>query len=110
MEITHMANQIYAAAQPNIVYSPPVESNGYTVITASEVMSGGGFGYGGSDAAGNGGGGGGGSSARPVAVIVIGPDGVTVRPVFDASKVALAGVTAWGAIAITIFRMLRKAR
>ena len=114
-----MLEKIFAAAQPGAVYGQPVGSERYTVITAAEVTSGGGFGMGlglgppsrpGSRAAptaeaappetrqtgGAGGlGGGGGSMGRPVAVIAIGPDGVTVKPVVDVSKVALAGLTAW---------------
>ena len=114
-----MLEKIFAAAQPGAVYGQPVGSERYTVITAAEVTSGGGFGMGlglgppstpGGTAAptaeaalpetrqtgGAGGlGGGGGSMGRPVAVIAIGPDGVTVKPVVDVTKVALAGLTAW---------------
>jgi hypothetical protein len=32
---------------------------------------------------------------RPVAVVAIGPDGVTTKPVVDATTLALAGLTAW---------------
>ena len=51
-------------------------------------------------------GGGGRSAGRPVAIIIIGPEGVTVKPVFDVTKIALAGITA----GITMFAMLRKVR
>jgi uncharacterized spore protein YtfJ len=108
-----LMDKVYAAAQPGVVFSPPVEANGYTVITASEVMAGGGFGLGsgnGQEGRGSGGGGGGGSTSRPVAVISIGPDGVNIKPVVDATKLGLAGVTAWGAIAISLFKMMRQAR
>jgi uncharacterized spore protein YtfJ len=50
-------------------------------------------------------GGGGGSSGRPVAIIIIGPDGVTVKPVVDVTKIALAGVTAWGTMLMLLRRM-----
>ena len=53
-------------------------------------------------------GGGGGASGRPVAIIIIGPDGVTVKPVFDITKIALAGITAWGAM-LGVLRRVRKA-
>jgi len=43
---------------------------------------------------------------RPVAIIIIGPDGVTVKPVFDLTKIALAGITAW----TTMLAVLRRAR
>src|SRR4051794_39913763 len=105
-----MADRIFAAAHGRAVWSDPVQANGYTVITASEVIAGGGFGSGfGSgrspgDAAaaasqdrtnegsGGGSGGGGGAMGRPVATIIIGPDGVRVRPVVDVTKIALAAV------------------
>lgn len=123
--------KIFAAAQPGAVFSPPVVSGEYTVITASEVGAGGGFGSGrgtgtkpskdqaepgavgqgegGGGDGGGGGGGGGGASARPIAVIIVGPDGVKVKPIFDITKVALAGITAWGAMVATIWRMRAKA-
>jgi len=75
-------------AQPGSIYSAPVVSGPYTIITASEVVGGGGFGYGSGPATGAppaassakarqpkqgvGGGRGGGYHSRPVAAIVIG--------------------------------------
>ena len=124
-----MFEKIFAAAQSGAVFGPPVSVNGYTVITACEVAVGGGFGSGlgfgptppSGDAAaqadtakaqlnlggGGGTGGGGGAQGRPVAVIVIGPDGVKIKPVFDVSKIALAGITAWGAMSLLAGKMLR---
>jgi uncharacterized spore protein YtfJ len=116
--------KIYAAAQPGAVFSPPVVSGAYTVITASEVAAGGGFGFGSgsgptqgseetpasgeaSRVGGGGGGGGGGSSGRPVAAIVIGPDGVKIQPIVDATKVALAAIGAWLSIAFLLVRRSR---
>ena len=128
-----MLEKIFAAAQPGAVYGQPVGAEGYTVITAAEVTSGGGFGMGlglgppsrpGSGAAstadvaragdqqtgGAGGlGGGGGAMGRPVAIIAIGPDGVTVKPVLDVTKVALAGLTAWASL-LGLLHARRKAR
>jgi uncharacterized spore protein YtfJ len=125
-----MLEKIFAAAQPGAVYGPPVGSESYTVITAAEVTSGGGFGMGmglgpasrsdakaaptaeaappeGRQTGGGGGvGGGGGSMGRPVAIIAIGPDGVTIKPVVDVTKVALAGLTAWA----TMLGLLRARR
>jgi uncharacterized spore protein YtfJ len=126
-------DKIFAAAQPGAVFGQPVESGSYTLITASEVTSGGGFGVGmgrgpapkqdarqsppaeatppaGSqpiDASGYGGGGG--SMGRPVAIIAIGPAGVTVRPVVDVTKVVLAALTA-SAATLGLRRAVRKAR
>lgn len=118
--------KIFAAAQPGAVYSEPVTAGNYTVITASEIAAGGGFGFGSSTtppkqqgetsqpqaqpSSGGGGGigGGGGSTGRPVAIIIIGPDGVTVKPVVDVTKIVLAGVTAWGTM-VMLLRRMRKA-
>jgi uncharacterized spore protein YtfJ len=125
---------IVSTADSARVFGQPVSSEGYTVIPAAEVASGGGFGsglgfggpqrskmmaVGGSAAAttqtgdetaaqtaqgaGGGGGGGGGGMARPVAAIVIGPDGVRVQPVFDITKLALTALGALGAaVAVTM--------
>ena len=49
-------------------------------------------------------GGGGASRGRPVAAIIVGPDGVSVQPVLDVTKVALSGI----AFAGTMVAMLRK--
>jgi uncharacterized spore protein YtfJ len=121
-----MLDKLFAAAQPGAVFAAPVVSGAYTMITASEIAAGGGFGFGSgtapapsskpdsmddhaaSVAGGSGGGGGGGSTGRPVAAIVIGPDGVKVQPIFDWTKVALAGVAAWGAVAVMAVRLARK--
>ena len=122
-------DKIFAAAQPGAVYGAPVISGNYTIITASEVAAGGGFGYGrgvatapalsASKTPGEevsqrpesmGAGGGGGSSGRPVAVIVIGPDGVQVKPVVDVTKLALAGITAWGAMLVTLRTMFKESK
>lgn len=77
------------------------------VITAAAIERAGGFGFGagqGTDdddnsSGGGGGGGGGTGQARPVAVIEVTPDGVSVRPVLDYTKigvtVALSAIAAW---------------
>ena len=125
------SERIFAAAQPCAVYSEPVISGNYTIITASEVTSAGGFGSGegfgpatsssteerreavGSlsehvNSGGGGIGGGGGSAGRPVAIIIIGPDGVAVKPVFDFTKIILAGITAWTTM-LAVIKRVRKA-
>jgi uncharacterized spore protein YtfJ len=110
--------RIFSAAQANAVFSEPVICGNYTVITASDVSAGGGFGSGtgfgpaekqtgegAQQASGGGGvGGGGGSRGRPVAAIIIGPDGVSVQPILDVTRVALSGI----AFAVRIVVMLRK--
>jgi uncharacterized spore protein YtfJ len=127
-----MLEKIFAAAQPGAVFGQPVDSGSYTLITAAEVTSGGGFGVGmgrgpapkrdarESAAAevappggrqsirGSGFGGGGGSMGRPVAIIAIGPNGVTVRPVMDVTKVVLAALTAAAAM-LGLQRGMRRA-
>lgn len=128
IQVTKAIEKIYSATQPGAVFGEPVRSGDYSVITASEVLAGCGFGSGtgfgpvnsASKASeektsapepinGGGGIGGGGSSrGRPVAIIVIGPTGVTVKPVFDFTKIALAGITTWGTMLI-IFSRMRKA-
>jgi hypothetical protein len=51
-------------------------------------------------------GGGGSSSGRPVAIIVTGPEGVTVKPVFDFTKIILAGMRTWGTM-LMLLRIMR---
>jgi len=126
-----MIDKIYAAAQPGAVFSAPVVAGSNTIITASEVAAGGGFGFGSGSgarpgssagpafdqpnasgqaapASRSGGGGGGGSSGRPVAAIVIGPDGVKVEPIVDPTKIALAAIGAWLSIALLLVRRARR--
>jgi uncharacterized spore protein YtfJ len=54
---------------------------------------------------GYGGGGGGVTMGRPVAAITIGPDGVNVEPIVDATKIAIALFTTIGAMALMFSRM-----
>ncbi|MFN8597716.1 MAG: hypothetical protein U0559_16225 [Anaerolineae bacterium] len=121
-----LLDKLVATARPNAVFSHPVTTGDYTVITASEVSCGmgTGFGSGGGGAPasvvstegevappaqsasmppagfGSGGGGGGFSTARPVAAISIGPDGVHVEPIVDVTKIGLAFFTTLGAMAL----------
>jgi len=129
-QAAELVEKLFAVAQPGAVYSEPVTVGERTVITASEVKVGMGFGFGlggGTGAEpgegeteskdepqderagtgyGGGGGGGGVSGGRPVAVISIGPEGVQVEPVVDATKIALAFFTTLG----SMFFMLSKMR
>ena len=117
-------DKLLGAAKPRAVYGEPITSGGYTVVTASEVTAGGGFGYGfggGSEptsapgptpgqeqenvGGGGGIGGGGGSTGRPVAAIIIGPEGVRVEPVIDTTKIAIAIFTTVGAMWMMLGRM-----
>jgi len=122
--------RLVAAADVSKVFGQPVTSGEHTVITASEVGSGGGFGSGmgfgaprarereapdeqgaaagkAIEGGGGGGGGGGGSMGRPVAAIIISPDGVQVKPVFDLTKISLAALTAFGTMGVLALKMLK---
>jgi uncharacterized spore protein YtfJ len=118
-EASELLGKLFETAKPSGVFSEPITTEGCTVITASEVAIGMGIGYGiggtlnnqaddeaeppseseeeappsQKDEVGGGGGGGGGTNARPVAVIKITSEGVTVEPVVDVTKIALAMFT-----------------
>ena len=122
-------------ARPSSVFAPPLTAGEYTVITASEVYAGMGVGFGGGSGPANseepagdqppaekpaaaadlppgsgvgyGGGGGGVTLGRPVAAITIGPDGVSVEPIVDATKIAIAFFTTIGAMALMFSRMMK---
>ena len=124
-------------ARPSSVFAPPLTAGEYTVITASEVYAGLGIGFGGGGGSGPadaeepagdqppaeqpaanedlppgsgvgyGGGGGGVTLGRPVAAITIGPDGVSVEPIVDATKIAIAFFTTIGAMALMFSRMMK---
>jgi uncharacterized spore protein YtfJ len=64
-----------------------------------EIAPGSGVGYGG--------GGGGVTMGRPVAAITIGPDGVNIEPIVDATKIAIALFTTIGAMALLFSRMMK---
>jgi uncharacterized spore protein YtfJ len=128
--------RLLATADASKVFSAPVKSGEYTVITAAEVGSGGGFGSGmgfGSaqmrkrraqaeedatqeglsgeanpEGFGGGGGGGGGSGARPVAAIVIGPEGVVVRPIIDVRRLALTALFGLAILGNTYVKLAKK--
>ncbi|MCJ7718216.1 MAG: hypothetical protein MUO54_17080 [Anaerolineales bacterium] len=111
-------NKLIETARHEAVFSKPEKIGDTQIITASEVQVGMGFGYGlgsgpqiisnmGDNGAGvesedtgmgSGGGGGGGASGRPVAIITISDEGVTVEPIIDATKIALAFFTMLGSI------------
>ena len=113
-----MVEKLFTVARPEAVFSEPVNVENYTVITAAEVMVGMGFGYGsgagsegetaGNMGGGGGGGGGGASGGRPVAAIIVGPDGVRVEPVVDITKLALAFITALGGMFLIVRKMQQR--
>lgn len=117
--------RLFDISKPEAVYSEPVTVGDYTVINALELTAGMGVGYGGgggisakedastgkesaenSDAGFGGGGGGGGSTmARPVASIIVGPDGVRVEPIFDITKIIVTFFTTFFSMMITVGKM-----
>ncbi len=114
-----LMERLFDITKPEAVFSQPVTQGQYTVITASELTAGMGVGYGGGGGSGEpnpegqasgvgfggGGGGGGGTLARPVAAIIIGPEGVRVEPIVDATKIAIAFFTAFGAMWMALSKM-----
>ena len=103
-------------ADVKAVYGQPIQNGDTLIIPAAEVLCGMGFGIGAGNGpqtdntpapSGGGGGGGGRTFSRPAAVIVAGPQGVEVRPVLDVTKIALAGITAFGFMVSMIVRMRR---
>ncbi len=114
-----LMGKLFDVTRPDAVYSQPVTVGDYTVINASEYMAGMGVGYGGGGGTGptdsegpgqpggygSGGGGGGSTMARPVATIIITPDGVRVEPIVDVTKIAITMFTALGAMALGLRKM-----
>ncbi len=105
-------------ADVSAVYGIPVVYGDTLIIPTAEVVAVLGFGAGegsgagpeGQGGSGAGGGGGGKTFSRPVSVIVVGPNGVEVKPVIDVTKIALAALTAWGFMGSMAMRMARRRR
>lgn len=104
-----LIGRLFRMADPGGVFSAPMTAGERTIIVASElvVTMGVGFGSGGGpddgsggEGTGGGGGGGGYSFGRPVATIIIEPQGVRVEPIVDPTKIAIAMFTALGAMFI----------
>lgn len=99
------------------VYGEPIQHGDTVVIPTAEVLTGLGFGAGsgvgtGDEGGGSGGGGGGGGRtfSRPVAIVVLSPDGVRVQEVVDPTKIALAAITAGGFMVGMLMRMISPKR
>ena len=120
--IENTMERLFASANVKNVYGRPIQQGDTTIIPVAEITVSGGFGVGvgfGDDpdpdeqkqmreAGGSGGGGGGTTLARPVAVVIVSPDGVRVEPVIDLTKIGLAVITAWGFMIAQIVKMRRK--
>jgi len=110
--------EFLAAADVRVVYGEPIQHDDTIIIPTAEVLCAMGFGIGSgsgtnadenpdkpSQGSGSGGGGGGRILSRPVAVVVASPEGVRIEPVVDITKIALAGLTAFGFMVGMMFRM-----
>ena len=106
-------SKLIDAADVEKVFGPPITQGDVAVIPASENFTLLGFGVGGgggteSNGSGAIGGGGGRTLSRPVAIIVVTPEGAYVEPIMDPTKVALAAITAAGFMFGMMLRMMRK--
>jgi uncharacterized spore protein YtfJ len=112
--INNTIAHLLATADVDSVYGQPIRKGDTVIIPTAEVLAG--LGFGASKGEVNrkdepkptkwsGGGGGGRTFSRPVAIIVASPEGVRVTPVFDTTKIILAGLTALGFMFSTLLRM-----
>lgn len=121
-----LMEKFFSVAKPESVFAQPVSIGDRTIINTNEVSISMGFGHGSgggknlpeqsgeapspSEGNGSGGGGGGFTLARPVSTIVVSPEGVTVQPIFDITKIALAAITALGSMILLRMRMAKRAK
>lgn len=112
-------NKMASIASVDAVFGQPVQREDVVIIPCAEVSMGGGMGMGGGPSGnaeqgkltvGMGGGAGGGATGRPIAIIVMSPEGVRVQPVMDMTKVTLALFTTATFILIQVVRILRADR
>jgi uncharacterized spore protein YtfJ len=113
-----LIGRLFRVTEPGAVFSAPVTAGERTIIVASEVVVSMGVGFGsggdtndsnGGASVGGGGGGGGYSFGRPVATIIVEPQGVRVEPVVDPTKIAVAMFTTIGAMFFAWSSMRRSA-
>ncbi|MHB1414430.1 MAG: spore germination protein GerW family protein [Chloroflexota bacterium] len=107
--------KLTSVARVEAAFGEPQRMGEYLMIPAAEVMCGMGFGTGGGEGPegtgkGFGGGGGGGARSRPIATIVMGPEGVSIKPVLDMSKIYLAALFTAGFALVWAFRLARAGR
>ena len=96
-----LTRNMLAAASPEGVFGEVIHNGDTMLVTASEVVAA--MGVGGTSIAG---GGGGTAVGRPVAVISMDAQGqVTVTPVVDPTKIALAFITVLGSFLVMLGRM-----
>jgi uncharacterized spore protein YtfJ len=112
-------DKFVSTSRTHEVFAPPQREGNVTVIPCAEVSSwmffGLGYGGGGAKEQGNNGegggnGGGGNGYARPVAAIEVTSTGVTVKPIIDNTKIALAAFASVGVITTMLYRLLKHRR
>lgn len=111
-------SKLVDAADVSKVYGRPIKQGDVSVIPASENLTLMGFGLGnwegseegeeGGYGSGGGGMGGGRTLSRPVAIVVVTPDGAYVEPVLDPTKILMAAFTAAGFMFGMMYRMVRR--
>ena len=114
----HLIDRLVETAKVDAVSGEPIERDGVTLITCSELGVGLGGGFGPvklADAPKNTGategiGGGVVARGRPVAVIVMTPDGVKIKPIVNVTRVFLAQVAMMGIVFLLTSRVLRHSR
>jgi uncharacterized spore protein YtfJ len=113
---TEFMSKMADVANVNAVFGQPIQRGDTIVIPCSEVSIGGGLGFGrgpattneqGKVAVGQGGGAGGGATGRPLAVIVMSPEGVRVNPIMDMTKVGLAVLSTTAFVLLWLGRLGR---
>ncbi|HUV27903.1 MAG TPA: spore germination protein GerW family protein [Anaerolineales bacterium] len=129
-DINSTMESFLETASVDRVYGAPIEVGSTVIIPTAEnlvIMGfGAGSGYGSADfendegdsppgegtgeGGGGGGGGGGRTLSRPVAVVIVSPEGVRVEPVADRTKVIMAAITAVGFVGGMFLRMSRGPR
>ncbi|HLJ32842.1 MAG TPA: spore germination protein GerW family protein [Ktedonobacteraceae bacterium] len=112
-------NKMASIASVHMVFGEPVQRGDTVIIPCAEVSMGGGMGMGGGPngntgqktlPVGKGTGVGGGVRSRPIAVIVMTPEGVRVQPIMDMTKVTLAVFTTAVFMLVQLTRFLRSDR
>jgi len=117
--LAQFTSKMADVARVDAVFGQPVERGDTTIIPCCVISVGGGMGFGSGPSGGNeqrqmvvgqGGGAGGGATGRPIAVIVMSPDGVRVEPILDMTKVVLATFTTATFVLIQLSRLMRLTR
>ncbi len=115
--IDHNLSKLLDMSNVDAVFGRPIERGTTVIIPCSEVQAGLGLGGGAGSApsprsdkpivGGEGYGGGGGVKGRPVAVIIITPDQVRIKPVIDTTRVILTALASGTATVIALTPFLR---